>query len=62
MSVLNEAAAQPVQPMEAPGRAGHGLHGMRERVRLAGGTLETGPRQEGGYRVAARLPTRGVDE
>jgi signal transduction histidine kinase len=32
---------------------------MRERVRLLGGTLETGPRDEGGYRVAARLPVDG---
>ena len=61
LSVVNQAAAQPVQPMEAPGRASHGLPGMRERVRLVGGSLETGPRAEGGYRVAARLPIGGVE-
>ena len=29
---------------------------MRERVRLVGGTLDTGPLPDGGFRVAARLP------
>jgi signal transduction histidine kinase len=37
---------------------GHGLAGMRERVTLYGGTLETGQRTEGGFRVRARLPLR----
>ncbi|WP_405618428.1 sensor histidine kinase [Streptomyces sp. NBC_01508] len=42
-------------PLEASG-TGHGLIGMRERVRLTGGTLDTGPLPDGGFRVAARLP------
>jgi signal transduction histidine kinase len=38
---------------------GHGLVGMRERVQLFGGNLETGRRRYGaGYRVHALLPTR----
>ncbi|GAA3935365.1 two-component sensor histidine kinase [Amorphoplanes auranticolor] len=61
LSVENDASAQPAQPMEAPGRAGHGLPGMRERVRLVGGSLQAGPRAEGGYRVLATLPIGGQE-
>ncbi|MFH8902671.1 sensor histidine kinase [Streptomyces coeruleorubidus] len=37
---------------------GFGIIGMRERVGLLGGRLSAGPRPEGGFRVAARLPLR----
>jgi signal transduction histidine kinase len=37
-------------------RGGHGLIGMRERVAVFGGSLETGLRADGGFRVVARLP------
>lgn len=36
---------------------GHGLIGLTERVRLAGGTLESGPTGDGGFRIGAALPT-----
>jgi signal transduction histidine kinase len=40
---------------------GHGLVGMRERVMLFGGTLQTGARPGGGYRIAASIPAPRVD-
>jgi signal transduction histidine kinase len=38
------------------GGSGFGIQGMRERATALGGTLEAGPRPEGGFRVTARLP------
>jgi two-component system sensor histidine kinase DesK len=35
---------------------GSGLHGLRERVGAAGGRLEAGPRQQGGFRLHAYIP------
>ncbi|GAB2854406.1 histidine kinase [Actinocorallia aurea] len=45
----------PAAPLEESA-TGHGLVGMRERVRLIGGTADMGPLPDGGFRVAARLP------
>ncbi|MGC0415936.1 sensor histidine kinase [Embleya sp. AB8] len=39
--------------------SGYGLMGMRERIALHGGTLETGRRPEGGFRVLANVPLSG---
>jgi signal transduction histidine kinase len=36
--------------------AGYGIPGMRERVSLLHGDFVAGPRPEGGFRVAARIP------
>ncbi|MFJ3876413.1 sensor histidine kinase [Streptomyces sp. NPDC090077] len=54
VSVVNGAAAGdgPV-----PGPGGRGLAGLRERVAVLGGTLRTGPCQDG-FRVTAVLPHR----
>jgi signal transduction histidine kinase len=41
------------------GGSGQGIVGMRERARALGGTLEAGPRPEGGFRVHASLPVSG---
>ncbi|HEY8236081.1 MAG TPA: histidine kinase [Gaiellaceae bacterium] len=38
---------------------GHGLVGLRERIAVAGGELDAGPRTGGGFQVRARLPMNG---
>jgi signal transduction histidine kinase len=45
----------------APG-TGHGLRGMRERAAAAGATIEIGPVESGGFRVAARFPCAAEGE
>jgi signal transduction histidine kinase len=55
LEVLDDGVA----PRPEAVAGGHGLVGMRERVALLGGELETGRRESGGFRVAARLPVGG---
>jgi signal transduction histidine kinase len=53
VTVLDDGAGPPSEDNSG----GHGLVGMRERVALFGGQLETGHRGDGtGYRVRAVLP------
>ena len=40
--------------------SGHGLHGMRERAMMVGGTLTAGPAGGGGFLVEATLPIAGA--
>ncbi|WCH97469.1 histidine kinase [Streptomyces moderatus] len=52
LSVADDGRAGPCA--QSPG---YGLVGMRERARSVGGTLDAGPREEGGFEVSAVLPT-----
>jgi signal transduction histidine kinase len=54
--VLELEVADDGQSMGTSNGSGHGLAGMRERVALYGGELESGPGPKGGYVVRARLP------
>lgn len=49
---------RPTAPVTRTGPGGNGIIGMRERAHTLGGALTAGPRPSGGFRVAARLPTR----
>ncbi|WP_059080370.1 sensor histidine kinase [Streptomyces scabiei] len=49
------AAGSP-EDTPAPVSGGRGLEGLRERTRLVGGMLHTGPGTDGGFRVAGILP------
>jgi signal transduction histidine kinase len=54
VEVVNDGAAD-VEALAGHG-TGNGLRGLRERVGAAGGRLEAGPRESGGWRVAAWIP------
>ncbi|MEU0337172.1 histidine kinase [Streptomyces sp. NPDC006193] len=55
LTVLDDGPGRPGPPGDG---GGHGLLGMRERVAALGGTLTTGPRYGGGFRVHAILPVK----
>ncbi|MFI5531712.1 sensor histidine kinase [Kitasatospora sp. NPDC051853] len=56
VEVVNGPATQ---GRSVPAGGGHGLAGLDERVRLAGGVLTHGPDGAGGHRLHARLPYTG---
>jgi len=57
LSIEDDGASDRGDGLSATG-SGYGLIGMRERVALYGGLLQAGPRDDGGFAVRARLPTR----
>ncbi|MFD8273346.1 sensor histidine kinase [Streptomyces flaveolus] len=59
VTVLDDGAGGTDAPADG---GGHGLLGMRERVTAVRGTLTTGPRYGGGFRVHAILPVRNRDD
>ena len=54
VEVRNDAPGTPPPDVQLGG--GAGLVGLAERLRLCRGTLETGRRLGGGYRLSARIP------
>ena len=54
LRVENDPGAHHRQAGDAGG--GHGMSGMRERAELYGGTLTSGPTEDGGWRIAVQLP------
>jgi len=55
VTVLDNGSGEDQDPSDG---GGHGLLGMRERVTALRGTLTTGPRYGGGFRVHAVLPVK----
>ncbi|MGC5014805.1 sensor histidine kinase [Streptosporangium sp. DT93] len=56
IEILNTAPTGPADPSLVASGSGAGLAGLRRRVSLLGGTLRSGPTEQGGYLVTADLP------
>ena len=60
IEVTDDGGPRPDRPAGRSEGSGSGIAGMAERAAALGGTLNAGPRPEGGFRVRAWLPlTRG---
>ena len=58
VTVLDNGSGESGEEEAPDSGGGHGLLGMRERVTALRGTLTTGPRYGGGFRVHAILPVK----
>jgi signal transduction histidine kinase len=59
VEVDDDGTTRGAPPARANG-SGHGIAGMTERATALGGTLEAGPRPDGGFGVRAWLPAHGL--
>ncbi|WP_232832975.1 sensor histidine kinase, partial [Nocardiopsis sp. TNDT3] len=57
IEVVDEGPAEGSRRPPGGPTGGHGLLGMRERAMMCGGAFTAGPRPQGGFAVAVRLPT-----
>jgi signal transduction histidine kinase len=56
LAVYNTTPTQGPDPALTATGSGAGLHNLRQRVELVGGTLRAGPATDGGFHVVATLP------
>ncbi len=56
LQILNTAPAEETDPALAGTGSGAGLTGLRHRVEVIGGSLESGPTGTGGFQLSAILP------
>jgi signal transduction histidine kinase len=61
IEVLNGAPVRGRTTFDPAESGGRGLIGIEERAAILGGSVEAGPRPDGGFRVWARLPLEGVE-
>ncbi len=60
VTVDDDGVSPKVTPADEGSADGSGITGMRARAETLGGTLTAAPRQGGGFRVEAALPTEGT--
>jgi two-component system sensor histidine kinase DesK len=62
LDICDDGKGVPADETAHQAAVGHGLRGIAERVRAAGGTFEAGDRAAGGFRLSARIPVAAVPD